>query len=724
VSNSIPLTDFSTVSVPTTDNELSSRFLGLVAHWVPVALRYYQPWSDRPDCGHFFGGTFAYGLDTSMCLTSLALVAASPNYAPVEGQPSAEHLRRIVRRSIRYLCFTHDMGPSDCVRPSEGPSKPGTKWGERGLGFFRESQCGRTLAEITFAAAHIHESLEDEEREILAAIAADYLDRFGMMPPKSGVYNDTQTEENAWTALGLVACLLLVPDHPQSDEIWESTKRWMFCTNTRPEDMFDTTVFADGKTVRELCRKTFTAHPDGTAENHGFVHPSYMGSGVGLPGKALNLLNLFNHPAPPHLLWRMRDIYNVLKSWCDHTGAPQAIQGMDWPYYNYPNKAFLHTTGNLHLGDPDAALLERRTLETLERSSTANGGRMVTQEVIDNASYGARSSLLGERMSDFLAQGALAHRLHGVGQTPSDPSEMESRLSGVTVYPQGGALVHRHTQGVSSFSWRNRVMVLPAPREGLKFLGAADRSLLAHIQVAHKSNRSEQVALKIRENADSASAAFVQDLCEGTVRRTACFASMPDGKTLTAEWLTALEDITVESLHQGTLSIINDGYFGEHPEHMGLRKVHHVNGEYTFEGHVTGIEEDSQCVQFEGAEWLNIDDRYGIVFRGSTGARYENWRAFSPWRAVENTLTLNPLELPIDCKPGDQISHLVTLCCPGQAHGQTLQQSLETESIPGKGFVAKTDAYTCAFALTNDPVRLQGIDVGDHDSTITRNGIG
>ena len=208
---SIPLTDFSTVSLPTSDNELSSRFLGLVARWVPVALRYYQPWSDRPDCGNFFGGTFAYGLDTSLAITSLALVAASTNYAPIEGQPSADHLRRIVRRGIRYLCFTHDMGPANCVRPSEGSGKPGNRWGERGLGLFCESQCGRTLAKITFAAAHLHESLEDEERGILAAIAADYLNRFGMMPPKSGVYNDTQTDENAWTALGLVACLLLLP---------------------------------------------------------------------------------------------------------------------------------------------------------------------------------------------------------------------------------------------------------------------------------------------------------------------------------------------------------------------------------------------------------------------------------------------------------------------------------------------------------------------------------
>ena len=718
----IPLTDFSTVSLPAAENELSSRLLSLITRWVPVALQYHQPWPGRPNCGHFFGGSFAYGLDVSMAITPLALAASSPDYAPTPDQPSADQLKRLVHQGIRFLCFTHDVGPVDCIRPGDTPDSAGTKWGERGKGFFPESQCGRTLSEMAFSCALIHDLLGEEERDLLAAIALDYLDRFGMMPPRSGVYNNTQTEENGWTALGLVSCLLLLPEHPRSDELWESARRWMFCTNTRPEDAADNTVFADGKTVRELCGNTFTAHPDGTAENHGFVHPNYMASGITLPGKALNLLRLFGQPVPPHLLWRVRDTYDVLKPWCDDAGAAQAVQGMDWPYYAYPGAAFLHSIGNLHLGDPDAALLEERALDTLEQSQAAHGGRLVTREVIDNASFGARSSLLGERMSDCLAQAGLAHRLDGKGQVPSDPSEMQTRLSGVTLYPQGGVLVHRHARGVTSFSWRNRTMLLPAPREGLKFLCAADRSVLSHPQVKGRSNRLEQIALKIRDNADSVSAVLIQDLCEGSVRRTVCFASLPDGKTLAAEWLTALEAVTVDHLDQGTFGIVNDGYFGEHGDLKGRRTVHHASGQVTFEGYVTGREEDNETVELTGARWINIDDRYGIVYRGSGSARYENRRAFSPWRAVENTLALHPADGPRTFEPRDQIGRFVTLCCPGQSHPETAQQALEVRTATEAAFVAETESWSCAFATSDRGLSLMDTKLGPYESRIKPTG--
>ncbi len=64
---------------------------------------------------------------------------------------AAQHhtAREMAIKGVRYLCYTHDSGPEDCVRPSEGLGRPencGTKWGERGKGFFRESQCGSTVA--------------------------------------------------------------------------------------------------------------------------------------------------------------------------------------------------------------------------------------------------------------------------------------------------------------------------------------------------------------------------------------------------------------------------------------------------------------------------------------------------------------------------------------------------------------------------------------------------
>ena len=280
-------TDFSTAALAGAENELSRRYLRLVLRWIPVGMRYFNPWPGRPNCGHFFGGVLWYGQDTCSPIATLALAASSPEYDVEVTNIPRDELRQVALQGLRYLCFTHDTGPEDCVRPSESWGRPepaGTKWGERGKGFFRESQCGRTVLDLALTAALIHDLLADEEREMLARIAEDYLDRFGAMAPKSGVYHNTQTEENAWTAEGLTASLLLLPSHPRRQQLWEQTKLWMFRTTTRPADAHDPTKFADGKTVAQLCGRTYTTLPDGTAENHGFVHPSYMLSALSLGG--------------------------------------------------------------------------------------------------------------------------------------------------------------------------------------------------------------------------------------------------------------------------------------------------------------------------------------------------------------------------------------------------------------------------------------------------------
>src|SRR4029450_9870379 len=97
---------------------------------------------------------------------------------------TALELRQIALQALRYLCLTHDTGPAECVRPRHSWGRPepaGTTWGERGQGFFPESQCGVTLAYLALTAALLRDMLGDEERAMLAAIATDYLARFGAM---------------------------------------------------------------------------------------------------------------------------------------------------------------------------------------------------------------------------------------------------------------------------------------------------------------------------------------------------------------------------------------------------------------------------------------------------------------------------------------------------------------------------------------------------------------
>ena len=702
-------TDFSSLALPETENDLSRRCLQVITRWVPVAMRYFNEWPGRPDCGHFFGGVLWYGQDTADPITTLALAASSPEFDAELAGHRADELRAVARKGLRYLLFTHDTGPEDCVRPEKswGRTEPaGTKWGERGRGFFPESQCGRTIANLTLAAALTRDLIGDEEFEMLANVAADYMERFGDMAPKAGVYNNTQTEENAWTALGLTACMLLLPGHERLAEWQENAKLWMFRTTTTPQDTYDHSEFADGKTVADLCGRIYTTLPDMTAENHGFVHPSYMASALTLSGMGLNLLQLFGEPISPHIFWRRRECYDLLKSWCDGTGAPHCVQGMDWPYFAYPVQALFHALANVHLDDPDAALLELRSLSVVEKSSVAHSGRMVPEETVEHCHGQQDPSLMRERMISSLAEAYLAHRLNGEGPAPSAEQDFERRIQGVQVYPHGGALLHRHERGLTSLSWRNRTMVMPSTREGSKLIGGAGGSMLAQIAVRGRASRTDLVELKIRESQDRVCVLLEEHLAQASVRRRVFFASLPSGKCVIFERLTALDDITVENVKQGYLSVINDGYFGDHPDLRGRRTVYWEDGDRTFVGYAGDTDDEDEVLDLSRTGWVNVDDRFGVVFRGTGAAHYCNRHHFRVWHATEDDLVLCGQDEPQDHGAGDTISELTALWCPEQSPDETREERLVVHDTPADVFAAEADSFLCACNFSDDRAEL------------------
>ncbi|OUC08775.1 hypothetical protein RY27_06965 [Litorilinea aerophila] len=709
IPGSLHLPDFSKMQLPAVETEMSRRYLAVITRWIPVALRYYNDWPGRPDCGHFFGGVLWYGQDTCQPIATLALAASSPEFDAQAAGISAQELRQIARKGLRYLCFTHDTGPEDCVRPLESWGRPepaGTKGGERGQGFFRESQCGNTIAYLALTAALIQDLLGEEERTMLAHIALDYLARFGTMAPRSGVYYDTQTEENGWTALGLVASMALLPGHPQQPDWWEQAKRWMFHTTSRPQDSINHAPFADGKTVRELCGRTYTTLPDGTAENHGFVHPSYMASALNLSGTAMNLLTLTGQPIPPHMYWHRQDTYDLLKRWCDETGAFHCVQGMDWPYFAYQAVCHTHAVANCYLRDPDGAYLERLALATVEKASVAHGGRMVPEETVQYCHGQQDPALMRERMAISLACAYLAHRLTGPDMPPTPRADFERRMAGVAVYPHGGALLHRHPHGRTSLAWRNRTMVLPATQAGLRDIGPTEGSMLATIHVRDRAESTQERVLKIREGADQVAVTLVQDLAQDAVRRFVYFASLPNGKCLTYERLVASQAVTVERVQQGFLSIINDGYFGDHPDRRGRRRVAWAGHQETFVGYPAPHPDDDRWVELGDTGWVNVDDRFGLVFQGSGRPIYHHRHHFPVWHAVKDDLILSLQDRPTDYPAGATIAELVALWCPAQTAAETTAQALERHAVGEDAFAATVDGYLCAANFSDQRLGL------------------
>ena len=133
------------------NNDVPVKLLDIIHRWIPIGMASYNAWDIRPRCGHFFAGVYWYGQESSMPVTAIATaLSANPGEERIAGFPR-EELEQAVVSAIRYLCFTHDTGPADCIRPSKGLGRPepaSTKSGEKGLGFFRESQCGVTIADL------------------------------------------------------------------------------------------------------------------------------------------------------------------------------------------------------------------------------------------------------------------------------------------------------------------------------------------------------------------------------------------------------------------------------------------------------------------------------------------------------------------------------------------------------------------------------------------------
>ncbi|MDA0745062.1 MAG: hypothetical protein O2954_00965 [bacterium] len=673
------LTPHTKAKLPNRETPLSRRYLNVLQQWVPLGVRYFQDWPIRPNCGHFFGGCSWYGSETASTALTLAMVASSPEFDPKLCGASKKTLQEMALKGIRYLCFTHDTGPADCVRPEKGLGRPencGTKWGERGKGFFRESQCGRYVAKIAIAALLLGDRVDDETWSMIANIHADYADRFADMAPKSGIYTNTQMEENAWTSAGLASVECLLPTHTQAQTWAESARRWMYLTVTTPQDTKNLAPAHSGQTVRQHVGETFTALPDYWTENHGMIHPTYTASCLEFLHMIGVIYSIHGKTVPEQALFNRQQIYDHLKIVADRNGYLHPIQGMDWPYLFADPGTQLHSAAALILKDPDAARIERRALETLERRVAGYGGRIIDPDVVEICHSVQDPLLMIEPAIARPGLTYLLHRILGDGPKPTPEKEMEQKFQGASVYPHAGFAFHRHRTGQTSFSWRNSIMALPLNRDGLCTVAPASNSFLGSIAVRNRPDSQDQVSVHVDQQQHGFAAALVMDRAQASVRQEVLFASLPSGISLCVEQFLCNEPVTVKRLDQGFLRIINENFKRVENNCHGKRTLHTPNGKHTFQGGASPDPNSDHIETFNHPAWLNVDGRLGIVFSGQGQTRYLNRHYFHPWWAIADDLSLSHQDKPFKAKRGDTIGQFTALLAPDRSPTQTRNLSL------------------------------------------------
>ncbi|HZG76105.1 MAG TPA: hypothetical protein VEZ72_09625, partial [Paenibacillus sp.] len=539
------------------DHEMTERIHRVLRRWLPFADALYADWDGRPNCGHFFGGSFWYQSDNASTSLVYAVLAKLGSYDEEAIGIPRERLKTRAIRAIRYMGFTHDTGPDDCVRV-EGvlPYTSGKKWGGNGDRFFLASQNGRSVASMAMAALLLWDDMDDETKLLVQNVVASYADRWADEEPRNGVYYDTQCEENAWTAAGISAGVVLFPDHPHHAAWSRGFADWAMNTIATYEDrlafpsgLVDVT---DGKSV-----KSVTFHPDFTAENHAFVHPSYLCAGINL--RALHVaISLMTGEAPyAEAIHNNVKLYErTVKPWAQFDGLAVPIQGQDWWYNRQHERQLTHTVLNVVHGDPDAALYAREALRSIERIQASNSRGCLLEEkgeeCIINAAHGQFARELEHGSAVDLATSYLIYAFGGPGAAPAAPADTIRRHAGVHEYPYGSAIVYRTEDSFASFSWRNNVMALTLPRHGLWSVTPLYASYTGTVKVdgydgpaglanADIVRTAEDV--RISRYGDRGFGAVVAiPRGDGRLVQDVAFAALPSGATLYVERFRATAD--------------------------------------------------------------------------------------------------------------------------------------------------------------------------------------
>jgi hypothetical protein len=643
---------------PHQEDELAKAIYEMLSRWLPYAERTFEEWPQRPRCGHFFGGRWYYGSETANTALAYAVLAKLGCYRQDLAGISREEVRERAIHAIRYLCFTHDLGPEGLTRPD------GRKWG----GLFRSwnlhDLCQTSVPYLAAAAWLLWDDLDEETRSLAARVIIGTTERWSLEWPLSGREGDTKAEEDG-TVAGLLAMgAIMFNAHPRAPH-WENMARcWMINVRTVPADRSDTT-FIDGNKVSEWVR-TANLHPDFTLENHGFVHSDYLCSSIlhavhaGLP------YILTGREVPLQDLHHLADVYELYKKWMEWDGNHTFVNGTHWWYGGGLGPAVAHSGVALLLRDPDAAFLERVFLERVRSIQASDPQARL---------FGGFEESYEHAPARTLSYVYLLHRFGGPGPDPTPEAEFHRKISGVNLFKDGRLITHRRPASMTVFAWGTRPMAFALPEGGTWVLTPTPHGFIGRMGGTRKLVRASHV-----EEIEDGFLATAR-LRRGVLTQAVSFVSLPGNVALFQESVVANDPIVDAMLESGTIGVRNEDYRRLPELASGRRTIHFPEKSLIITTHGEGFTEEVQ-------PWVNIDDRIGYVLQGSRGLLDDNNRGT---QGSEHLLHLTAGL--VTAEAGEVVSRFSAVIYPNQDHAETRRlsersiEAVSSEPLTGCAYV-------------------------------------
>ncbi|NQT15610.1 MAG: hypothetical protein HQ582_22830 [Planctomycetes bacterium] len=520
----------------------------------------------------------------------------------------------------------------------------------------------RIIHVLGMAAWLLWEELERPAQLLVARIMEHEADRFLDRPAPARLHGDTQAESNAWTGGGIAVAACMLRSHPHRQRWAEKANEYMISAYATAGDVASSEV-VDGKPLKEWLTAP-NASADYTIENHGLVHPDYLGAISEMVRSAISF-RLAGEPVPQAVTFNAEEVLDLLVFLYLPDGTELYPQNTDYT----PRRldVFLQAAGIVpHKPDPARKACLLRTLAGVEKMAAECPGIPMNGWIGFPYDLGSTWGL---------TQNYLTLRFFGDGGKALSDDRLETELAGLFASEPGRFVVHRTPSTISSFSWRSTgkrppVMGLTMP---------LDKDVLCYPMpwgyIGQVRELGQPAVLKVHSHrlavCDDGFAVTV-DLgwCADKVRQRSAFVSLPNGWSVYLEERRAAADVAIELATSGDVTFFDDP-----------RWVYQARPRAFF-GEQGSLKPDRD--RFNEGTWVNVDDRLGYavvesgrfrlvaapgrpcIWRGD-GTMYNTCRVefvhVAPPPAGKTAL--------VSFRAGDLINRFGIVSCPNQSRQET-----------------------------------------------------
>jgi len=491
------------------------------------------------------------------------------------GHLSREQLLRKAVGMIQAVARHHQLGG--------GAKEWSTSWS------------ARVIHTLGMAAWLLWQELDETTRLLVARIIEHEADRFLDRPAPAQLYNNTQAESNAWTGGGIAVAGCMLKSHPHRHLWRRKANEYMISAYATARDVASNEL-VDGRPLNQWLTAP-NAFPDYTVENHGLVHPDYIGA-ISEMVRCAIAFRLTGEAVPQAVTFNADKALDLLVFLYLPDGTQLYPQNTDYT----PRRldVFLQA-GNIipHKPGPLRKACLLRTLASLEAMAT----RCPDQPM--NGWIGFPYDL-GSTWG--LTENYLMFRFFGDGGEAVADDQLEARLAGVLASEYGKFVVHRTPNTISSFSWRStgkrpEVMGLTMPLQKDVLCYPMPWGYIGQVCELGEGAKLKVHSHRLAVNQDGFAVAVELGWCADKVRQDCAFVSLPDGRSVYLEQRRARAKVAIELATSGNITFFDD------PRWVYQTRARTFSGQ---QGNLT-----SETGTLHKGKWINIDDRSGYAVLGS-----------------------------------------------------------------------------------------------------------